>query len=137
MRAFAIAIVSRKASMSRLERKCAPRISHSDSRKKPDLASADETRSRRARKFFYCQKSRLRVRAALFRPTSIGVLAVGRIAIIECAHIENTCGTSVSCNTDDCPRRVFARISHRRARTLRCRRRAHVARLCVGASTLP
>ena len=35
-----------------------------DSRKKPVLASGDETRSSRARKFFCCQKSRLRVRAA-------------------------------------------------------------------------
>ena len=41
-----------------------------DSRKKPVLASADETRSRSARKFFYCQKSRLRVRAGRFSATS-------------------------------------------------------------------
>jgi hypothetical protein len=34
-----------------------------DSRKNPVLASGDETRSLAARKFFHCQKLRLRVRA--------------------------------------------------------------------------
>jgi hypothetical protein len=46
-----------------------------DSIKKPVLASADETRSRSARKFFYCQKSRLRVRAGRFSATSRRVAA--------------------------------------------------------------
>jgi hypothetical protein len=37
-----------------------------DSHQKPVLASGDETQSRSAQKFFYCQKPRLRVRAAAF-----------------------------------------------------------------------
>jgi hypothetical protein len=47
------------------------RISGGDSGKKPCLASGDEARSRCARKFFYCQKPRLRVRANCFLPASM------------------------------------------------------------------
>jgi hypothetical protein len=48
------------------EPKSGLRISGGDSREKLVLASGDETRSLSARKFFYCQKPRLRVRATRF-----------------------------------------------------------------------
>jgi hypothetical protein len=54
-----------------------------DSRKKPVLASADETRSRSAQKFFYCQKSRLRVRDTRFQAASIHRDDIIRLVIAE------------------------------------------------------
>jgi hypothetical protein len=51
--------------------KIAPRISAGDSPKNPVLASTDETPSRGPRKFIYCQKPRLRVRATRHRPAKV------------------------------------------------------------------
>src|SRR5580692_7945359 len=48
--------------------KIASRISGGDSGKKPGLARGDEPPGGCARKFFYCQKSRLRVRGDSFLP---------------------------------------------------------------------
>jgi hypothetical protein len=72
-----------------------------DSREKPVLASADETRRQLARKFFYCQKSRLRVRDAPFQAALIRRDDIIRLVISECVSYENACGTVVSCNTND------------------------------------
>jgi hypothetical protein len=52
-------------------RKIASRISGGDSGKKPSLASDYETPSSCARKFFYCQKPRLRVRGGSFLPAPV------------------------------------------------------------------
>jgi hypothetical protein len=86
-----------------------------DSRKKPVLASADEARRRWARKFFYCQNSRLRVHA-------IGSLAVSAMrddvrgkSIVECVVCGNTCGTSISCDIDSL-RCLFSRAVRMLAR---------------------
>jgi hypothetical protein len=79
-----------------------------DSRKKPVLASADETRSRWARKFFYCQNSRLRVHVAGFPAVSELRDDVRSKSIIECVVCENTCGTGASCDIDS-RRYLFSR----------------------------
>jgi hypothetical protein len=52
-------------------RKIASRISGGDFGKKPGLASDYETPSSCARKFFYCQKPRLRVRSGGFLPAPV------------------------------------------------------------------
>jgi hypothetical protein len=77
-----------------------PNQQASDSRKKPLLASADETRSRWALKFFYCQNSRLRVHAAGFPAVSEIRDDVRSKSIVECVVCENTCGTGASCDID-------------------------------------
>src|SRR5256885_10916491 len=53
---------------SKAPNQCDPESAARDSRENPVLASEDEAGRRRTRKFFYCQTSRLRVRAKRFRP---------------------------------------------------------------------
>jgi hypothetical protein len=57
------------------------RISAGDSREKPVLASGVKPRSRSARKFFYCQNPRLRVRAISFLPRLMERSEIDRVSI--------------------------------------------------------
>src|SRR5258708_40105356 len=123
--------------MQRVEPKPRARISIGDSLKKPVLASADETSGAWARKFFYCQKSRLRVRATHFWPQSASRDDMDCALIVECARCENTCGTGASWNIDNRRLRFFAHSSHRGANGLPHCRLTRATRSHFGASTLP
>jgi hypothetical protein len=67
-------------------RKIASRINGGDFGKKPGLASVDETPSRYARKFFYCQKPRLRVRGDGFLPAPISCSDIDHRVRARCAN---------------------------------------------------
>jgi hypothetical protein len=113
------------------------RIACDDSRKKPPLASAEATRSGYARKFFHCQKWRLRVRATHFRPASATRNGVDNAQLARCVNRKNPCSAGVFINIDKRRRRVFRHYLHRCADALRCCRSARVARDDAAASTLP
>jgi len=108
--------------------KCSHESAPIDSRGKPVLASCDETRSWCARKFFCCQKSRLRVRARCFRATPMGRNNGDEMPIVDSVNHRNHCGTVTSCNILNCPLRFVAQFSLRRADGLVCRRSPRVAR---------
>jgi len=108
-----------------------------DSRKNPVLARDDETQSRRARKFFHCQKHRLRVRATRFRAAPASRNGLHCVVRIECAVNENACGASASCDIDNRNPRVSAHCPHRDALASSCCRSARIARARFIASTLP
>jgi len=91
------------------------RISRGDSLKKLVLARGDETPTREARKFFHCQKLRLRVRATPFQGVAMSRNDAARLQFVVDANDENTCGTGTSCNLDNRRRSVFAHYSHRLA----------------------
>jgi hypothetical protein len=120
-----------------LRRKIAPRIGRRDSLKKPVLASGDETLSRRTRKFIYCQKPRLRVRADAFQPDSASRNDVVRVSIMQCVNRENTCSAMVSFDIDNRRYRRFRHYSHHRANASRCCRSTRVACRPIVLSTLP
>jgi hypothetical protein len=113
------------------------RIGCGDSRKKPVLASADETLGRCARKFFDCQKLRLGVRATRFWSPRVSRERRDLTHIATCESCGNACSTGLSFDIDKRMCRFFAHYSHRCADTLRCWRRACVARSRLCASTLP
>jgi hypothetical protein len=85
----------------RFGEKIPSRIGRRDSPKKPVLASGDETRSRQTRKFIYCQKPRLRVRATAFQPDSVSRDDVDCASIAQDANCKNTCGAMVSFDIDN------------------------------------
>jgi hypothetical protein len=62
-----------------------------DLSKNRHLASADETQRRFPQKFFYCQKSRLRVREAAVGTHLLASRDVDRAAINDIANNENRC----------------------------------------------
>jgi hypothetical protein len=121
----------------RFEEKIPSRIGWRDSLKKPVLASGDETRSRQTRKFIYCQKPRLRVRATAFQPDSVSRDDVDCASIVQCVNCENTCGAMVSFDIDNRRYRHFQRYSHRRANAPLCCRSTRAACSHIAASTLP
>jgi len=67
-------------------RKIASRISGGDFGKKPGLASDYETPSSCARKFFYCQKPRLRVRDDRFLPAPMSRNDIDCGAAMRCEN---------------------------------------------------
>jgi hypothetical protein len=113
------------------------RIGFRDSSKNSVLASGDETLGRYPRKFFYCQNSRLRVRAARFRARRVSRGDVVRALRIENVNQRNSCGTGISCNIDKCRCRSLLHFLHHRANALSRLRSSRVARVDVAASTLP
>jgi hypothetical protein len=66
-----------------------PRISRNRFALKAISASTDETRRRQRRKFFYCQKSRLRVRAIRFLRRRSGA-AASKIGLSLNSQVEET-----------------------------------------------
>jgi hypothetical protein len=90
-RSFTISVAASRDAKTHL------RISRDDSLKKLVLASGDEAQSRCGRKFFYCQKTRLRVVATCFRPASVSHDNICGASIAQYESYENTCGTVVSC----------------------------------------
>ena len=96
--AFRSALTMRDEPRRVARRKIALRISGGDSGKKPGLASGDEPPGGCARKFFYCQKSRLRVRGDGFLPTPISRNDGDRATSERCMNHGNDCGTGVSCS---------------------------------------
>src|SRR6266536_407426 len=91
------------------------RIGRRDSSKNSVLASADETLAPYPRKFFYCQNSRLRVRAARFRATRISGEDADRMSRTENVNQINSCGTGISFNVDKCRWRSLLPFSHHRS----------------------
>jgi hypothetical protein len=108
-----------------------------DSRRNPVLASDDETQSRWARKFFYCQKLRLRVHASRFSRLSINRCRVDRTSIDKCVNDKSDCGTVASCTTNDHAYVVFACHWRRCINALMHCRSTRFTRSRAGASTLP
>ena len=135
--AFRSALTMRHEPRRVARRKIAPRISAGDSGKKPGLASGDEPSGGCARKFFYCQKSRLRVRGDGFLPTPISRNGSDRATSERCMNHGNDCGTGVSCEIDNRRHRIIAHYSHHCGDALSCCRASRVARWRIGASTLP
>ena len=91
------------------------RISRGDSLKKLVLASGDASPVRAARKFFHCQKPRLRVRATRCRSVVVSWGCMVQVQFVDRENQRNACGTGISCNLDKCRRRFFAHFSHRLA----------------------
>jgi hypothetical protein len=135
--AFRSALTMRHEPRRVARRKIAPRISGGDSGKKPGLASGDEPSGGCARKFFYCQKSRLRVRDDGLLPALISRNDIDRGSDAGCVNKGNACGTGVSCNIDNRRHRIFAHYSHRRGEVSWCCRGSRGARWRFRASTLP
>jgi hypothetical protein len=108
-----------------------------DSLKNPVLASRDETRSPQARKFFYCQISRLRVRARRFQLSPRTRKRIDCKSMVEGLGDGNTCGMGTSCYVDNRRYRFFAHYSHRHANVLRCCRSARAPCPGIAMSTLP
>jgi hypothetical protein len=125
------------SSAHRLEEKIAMRIGWRDSLKKPVLASADETPSRQARKFIYCQKPRLRVRATAFQPAPVSRDDVDCASLVQGVNCENACGAMVSFDIDNRRHRNFRHYSHRRDNASLCCRSMRAACSHITASTLP
>ena len=108
-----------------------------DSSENPRLASVDETPAPFHRKFFYCQKSRLRVRKASLRAHSSMSCNVVRITITGIANNENHYGNSVCCDSDNPIHASRADFLRRCANVFRELRSSRVARSRLRASILP
>src|SRR6187431_1633354 len=113
------------------------RIGRRDSRREPVLAGADETPTLRQQKFFYCQSSRLRVRAHGFIAAAPSRHDIERALNVVCMNSENIGGESVFFNFCTRRYRSFRRFFHLRARLLLPRRMKCFARSHISLSTLP
>ena len=109
--------------MHRRRTKIAPRISAGDSPKNPVLASTDETPSRCPRKFIYCQKPRLRVRATRHRPAKVSRGDLHRASSTPSVNDGNIFSYSIYSDIDIRRCSVFAHFPHRRENAVECRRR--------------
>ena len=128
--------------VDRLHHNTALRIGHCDSSESSVLAGADETFARNPRKFFYCQNSRLRVRATRFPAARVRRDDVARALRVENVNQENSCAAGVSCNIDKCRCRSLLHFllrvrtrcgacDHRASRALTLRRQHFLKRDAV------
>jgi hypothetical protein len=108
-----------------------------DSGKNPRLASGDETPRRCLRKFFYCQKSRLRVRASAIRTDFWMPREIDRATIVDIANTKTTTVQGDSCNLAKMTSISPADFSHRGANAFALLRLPCVARARLEASILP
>jgi hypothetical protein len=130
------ASIARRDDDAGRETKNAARIRARDSLKNPPLASGDETRSRWARKFFYCQNPRLRVRATGILPASAGRNDIARASIGECVNKKRPVAQAFSAIKHS-PQQPFHSHFALSAHTSSCCWCMRIARARLDTSTLP